>query len=58
MVDKLLDPKSVWWATAMYTGLTQKQVKAAVAGVFRFASWHVERKGSFKLGNMLKMKLK
>ena len=42
----------------MYTGLTQKQVKAAVASVFRFASSHVERKGSFKLGNMLEMKLK
>ena len=42
----------------MYTGLTQTQVKAAVEGVFRFASYHVERKGSFKLGSMLKMKLK
>ena len=58
MVEKLFNPKNVWWVTATYTGLAQKQVNAAVAGVFRFASYHVERKGSFKLGSMLKMKLK
>ena len=50
--------KDAYSAVAESTGLSRKQVKEAVEGVFEYAGEEIKKSGSFKIGGYLKLELK